>query len=251
MPFAVNNGVKIHYEVEGEGSPLVLIHGLTGNLEDWYKNGFVDSLKDTYQHILVDLRDHGSSDKPHEIVAYKLETLASDITAVLDDLDIEKTHVYGYSMGGRIVYGLAKYCADRFHSFIIGGAPPNKLEHSVHDSFLQIFKAGPEKLIEFFEKRSGKKMPAEEREIIRGLDLEAIAAFWVASDISIEDFLPDFTLPCLLFGGEEDVIFADIKKYSNLIPNVTFFSVPGHGHGIPKEKVLPHIIKFLKSLDIK
>ncbi|MFW9995349.1 MAG: alpha/beta fold hydrolase [Candidatus Odinarchaeota archaeon] len=84
MPFAVNHRIKILYEIEVEGLPLVFTHGLISDLENWYKNSYVDSLKESYQLILVDLRFYGLSDKPHEIEAYKLETLASNITAVLD-----------------------------------------------------------------------------------------------------------------------------------------------------------------------
>ena len=61
MPFADNNGVRIHYQVEGEGPPLVLHHGLAGTLEDWRYFGYVEELKRDYQLILMDARcsSHG------------------------------------------------------------------------------------------------------------------------------------------------------------------------------------------------
>ena len=62
VPYANNQGVRIRYEVEGRGSPLVLAHGLLGYLEQWYELGYVDSLKKVFKLILVDLRGHGRSD---------------------------------------------------------------------------------------------------------------------------------------------------------------------------------------------
>ena len=57
MPYADNHGVRIHYEVEGAGSPIVLQHGITDGLESWYDYGFVDALRDAvsgsreYRHL--------------------------------------------------------------------------------------------------------------------------------------------------------------------------------------------------------
>jgi pimeloyl-ACP methyl ester carboxylesterase len=65
--------VRIHYEVEGTGSPFVLQHGITDGLESWYEYGFVDALRDDHTLILIDARGHGGSDKPHDPVAYGLD----------------------------------------------------------------------------------------------------------------------------------------------------------------------------------
>ena len=88
MPFANNNGIRIHYEIEGTGVPLILQHGFTDSLESWYENGYVETLKRDYGLILVDARGHGASDKPHETSAYAMERRTADILAVLRDLDI-------------------------------------------------------------------------------------------------------------------------------------------------------------------
>jgi pimeloyl-ACP methyl ester carboxylesterase len=70
MPYATNHGVRIHYEVEGEGPALVLQHGGIDCVETWYELGYVDALKAAYQLILIDARGHGASEKPHEASAY-------------------------------------------------------------------------------------------------------------------------------------------------------------------------------------
>jgi pimeloyl-ACP methyl ester carboxylesterase len=101
MAYVDNDGVKIWFEVEGEGLPLMLIHGTTGNLNIWRKLGIVDALKSDYKMILVDDLGHGQSDKPHEPTAYLPDPKSKDIEAILDSLGIETTHYLGYSMGGR------------------------------------------------------------------------------------------------------------------------------------------------------
>ena len=73
MPFADNNGTRIHYHVEGEGTPLLLQHGFTSSIKNWYTNGYVEPLKQDYKLILVDARGHGESDKPHDPAQYDLK----------------------------------------------------------------------------------------------------------------------------------------------------------------------------------
>ena len=83
MPFVENDGVRIHYEVEGRGEPLVIQHGFTSSIETVRLLGYSDSLKASYQVILIDARGHGVSDKPHAPECYGLQTAVSDVLAVL------------------------------------------------------------------------------------------------------------------------------------------------------------------------
>ncbi|WP_343413120.1 alpha/beta hydrolase [Candidatus Amarolinea dominans] len=128
--FVENNGVRIHYEVEGEGPPLVLVHWLTGSLQDWRVVGYADALKANYRLILIDARGHGQSDKPHDPAAYVLEKQAGDIVAVLDKLGVDKAHYFGYSLGGTVGWAVAKYFPDRLSSLIIGGEAPENFDPS-------------------------------------------------------------------------------------------------------------------------
>ena len=97
-----------HYRVEGDGQPLVLQHGFTDSLETWYDTGYVNELKRQYRLILIDARGHGASDKPREPDAYDWQRSVADITAVLADLDIPGAHYFGYSMGGKIGFAMAR-----------------------------------------------------------------------------------------------------------------------------------------------
>jgi pimeloyl-ACP methyl ester carboxylesterase len=127
MPYADNHGVHVHYEVEGEGPPLVLQHGFTDSLRTWYELGYVDALKQDYRLILVDARGHGSSDKPYEPEAYKPECNAADVVSVLTELGISRARFFGYSMGGWIAFAMAKYAPETIGALIIGGANPHPI----------------------------------------------------------------------------------------------------------------------------
>jgi len=83
MPVATApDGVRIHYEIEGDGPPLVLQHGLLSSLESWRQRGYVERFAPKYQCILVDSRGHGESDKPDDPEAYELRTRVVDIASV-------------------------------------------------------------------------------------------------------------------------------------------------------------------------
>jgi pimeloyl-ACP methyl ester carboxylesterase len=116
---------RIHYEAEGEGSPLVIQHGFTDSIQTWYELGYVDALKRDNRLILVDARGHGASDKPHYPQSYKPEYNVADVVSVLTDLDIPRAHFFGYSMGAWIAFAMAQYASDHVNAFIIGGGNPN------------------------------------------------------------------------------------------------------------------------------
>ena len=66
MPvITASDGVRVYYEVEGDGPPLLLIHGFGQGGERWRGAGYVEALRDGHRVIVVDLRGHGRSDKPH------------------------------------------------------------------------------------------------------------------------------------------------------------------------------------------
>lgn len=250
MPYASNRGVRIHYEVEGNGPPLVLLHGGLSNLKAWYEMGYVESLKNDYQLILIDARGYGASDKPHDSEAYELKKLVDDIVAVLDDLNISKAHFLGYSMACRIGFGIAKYAPERFQSLILGGAHPYLLDQKELDADLQLFKKGKDAIIAEMEKLFGPRMTPERRARLAANDYEAIAALFSAKHwrISLGDVLPAMTMPCLVFAGEADPVYAGAKECVKSMPNATFLSLPGLSHlevMSQKHLILPHITKFL------
>jgi pimeloyl-ACP methyl ester carboxylesterase len=115
-------GVKIHYQVWGDGDPVVLVHGFTASIDvNWVRPGIVAVLAKDFRVIALDARGHGKSDKPHDPGAYGDE-MVMDVVRLLDHLHIEKAHVVGYSMGGFITLKLVSMHPERLLSATLGGA---------------------------------------------------------------------------------------------------------------------------------
>jgi pimeloyl-ACP methyl ester carboxylesterase len=252
MSYANNRGVRIHYELEGEGPPLVLLHGLSEDLEWWRDYGYVESLRNNYKLILIDARGHGASDKPHNPDAYKLELSVSDIVEVLNDLRISKAHFVGFSMGGWVGFGIGKYASERFHSLIIGAMSPYK--EPAKDDLHEYFKKGKDFVWADLEKRYGPKIMTH---VIKARwmanDFKALIAMASSEDWanSLEDVLPAITLPCLLFVGEADPFYQGVKKCANSMPNATFVPFPNLLHVetlYRSDLVIPYIKKFLAGV---
>lgn len=120
--FARSGDLQIHYEVHGEGAPLVLVHGWAANIRiNWELTGWMDALRTARQVIAVDIRGHGDSDKPHDPEAYGYAAMAEDVIAVMDHLGVERADFVGYSLGAFVGVHLLGHDADRFDSFVLMG----------------------------------------------------------------------------------------------------------------------------------
>lgn len=251
MPYADNQGIRIHYQTEGEGPPLVLQHWSLATMDSWYDYGYVSALKNDYRLILLDARGHGASDKPHTPEAYELKKRVEDIVAVLDDLGIAQADFFGYSMGGWIGFGVARYAPERFRSLTIGGQHPYAQNM---DGLRQLVRYGvengPEAFVAMWEENFGT-LSSETRERMLAYDYEALLA--VAQDReSLEAVLPTMRMPCLLYVGEMDEIHPLAKECARQIANATFVTLPGldHGEAIRRsDEVLPHVKRFLAAVN--
>jgi pimeloyl-ACP methyl ester carboxylesterase len=251
MPFINNQGTRIHYRVEGQGKPLFLHHWSLGTLDDWYEYGFVDALAGEYRLILLDARGHGQSDKPHALEAYSLQNRVSDITAVLDDLQIPKAFYFGYSMGGWVGYGLALHAPHRFHALVIGGQHPYA---QGMQELREVIQIGIDEGVEIFidqQKTEFGAVPPQREERMRAFDFEALMA--VTQDrASLEFILPRISIPCLLIVGEQDEVRPLVKKCAQVIPDNRLITLPGTDHiGVlsQADAVIPHIRQFLSQVN--
>lgn len=248
MPSVQNQGVRINYQVEGAGPPLVLHHGFSQSLETWYDNGFVDALKPAHQLILIDSRGHGASDKPPTPNAYSLKQRAADVVAVLDALGISQAHYFGYSLGGWIGFGLAQFAPHRLGSLTLGGAQPYGQNMAAYRDML---KEGLETCLSLLEKAAGISLPEQVRQRFLKNDVKALLAAYSNDRPDISEIVPALSLPCLLFAGEEDPLHPLVKRCADELPNASFVSLPGLNHiqmGIQIKAVLPHLTQFLAKL---
>jgi pimeloyl-ACP methyl ester carboxylesterase len=255
MPYANNQGVRIHYEVEGDGAPLVLVHGLGWSLEEWRQLSYAKSLKNDYRLILIDARGHGSSDKSHDPAAYRLESIATDLVAVLDDLKLSRAHYFGYSFGGWVGWGIAKHAPERFHSLIIGGCgPPRKRPPEEPNFFLDLFQKGKDMTLATLGQMFGPRWRPEFKAVVEAMDLEALIALVSGDDwggLDFDDILPTLTVPCLLLVGEDADEYPHMTECAGSIANATFVSFPGLDHIeaiFRTDLLVPHIRKFLAGV---
>jgi pimeloyl-ACP methyl ester carboxylesterase len=247
MAFAQNGGVRIHYQTAGTGPALVLHHGTMGSGPDWVDLGYVEALKDRHKVILVDARGHGQSDKPHDPAAYDLRLRAADVVAVLDDLGVPSASFFGYSMGGWIGFGLARYFPRRIDAFIIGGAHPYaENTQAIRDRMPMdpaAFAAG-------LERTYGALLTPARRARLLANDLVALRALTQDRE-SLAEILPSMTTPSLLFVGELDPRLAQGRQAAAEMPNATFFSLPGCDHvGTTRrtEIIIPRMRAFLHDV---
>ena len=116
MPIASVNGVDIYYEVQGEGTPIMLVAGYGGVGSFWAPQ--MEPFSKQFQAVLHDHRGHGQSTHDTSIT-YSLDQMADDIIGLMDQLGIEEAHYVGHSLGGFIGQNIGLRHADRFHSLVL------------------------------------------------------------------------------------------------------------------------------------
>ena len=250
MPQATsNNGVKIHYEVVGDGPPVLLHHGFTSSLEGWREYGYADALKDDYRLILMDARGHGQSGKPHDAAAYAIGFRVSDVTSVLDDLGVEQSHFFGYSMGGHTGFGMLEHAPDRVASLVVGGMHPYARKAEPLNQRAETLRDGIEAMLTATERQLG---PIQEpfRSRMLANDAEALVASTLGTRDTpgLEDSLATARHLCLVFAGDQDPAHDLAQQAAGQTPNATFVSLAGLNHLAAltrSDLVLPHVTEFL------
>ena len=252
MPFANNGGVRIHYDVEGDGPPLVLQHGVTMSAEDWREAGYVPALRDSFRLILIDARGHGESDKPHEAGAYASALMADDVVAVLDDLAVERSRYFGFSMGGQIGFTLGVRSDRRVSSLVLGAISPFREEpEKTHISAtLERIKARLEGREQLPSPNTGW------RHALPGFGDRSAANDQQAMLAAVETLLAEdvsqtamnVRVPCLLWAGDQDLFQGGARRIASQMPKAEFFAVPNAGHMdafVATHLVLPRVTAFL------
>jgi len=114
--YAPVNGIKVYYEVYGEGKPLVLLHGAFYTIEmNWGE--LIPELSKTRKIIALEFQGHGHS--PYSDRKLDIVTLARDVEGVMDYLKIDSADVAGYSMGGSVAYQFAVQSPKRLNRLVI------------------------------------------------------------------------------------------------------------------------------------
>lgn len=252
MPYATVGNTRIHYELEGNGPPLVLVHGFTSSLESWYDAGYVEPLSRSYRLILVDVRGHGASDKPHDPDAYASAIVAADIAGVLDDVGVDRTHFFGYSMGARLGYTAAKYARDRLASVALGGWAPGASTPEIQAAFMDVLDRGADAWVDMWGQQ-GTPLTDEMQERLRTADFTAYAAWWrkrMQEGDVLGDALSGFERPHLIFAGDKDIFYDKIVEYCRGLETGSLVTLEGLNHldgFLRTDLTLPLLSDFLSA----
>jgi pimeloyl-ACP methyl ester carboxylesterase len=246
--FAENAGVRIYYEVQGSGPPLLLHHGFTGSAEGWRQYGYTDALANQFRVIAMDARGHGKSDKPHDEAAHTMELRTGDIVAVLDACDVERVHYWGYSMGGRTGFAFLQMHPERVATLINGAAASYspKLEEKSLRQRAEGLRSGDLKAAAQALNTTEEAMAL----LLRDNDPEALASSslgllsWNGVDPST------LNAPSLHYAGELDPLLQATRRAASAMPGAVFQMIPGVNHltGFARsDLVLPLATGFLKE----
>jgi pimeloyl-ACP methyl ester carboxylesterase len=111
------NGLRIYYEVHGEGQPLVLVHGGTATSQAWASH--LPAFAEHFRVFTPDSRGHGRTDNPTGELGYRV--MADDVAALVGALDLQRPLILGYSDGGQIALELGMRYPGLARALVLGG----------------------------------------------------------------------------------------------------------------------------------
>ncbi|MEM9634199.1 MAG: alpha/beta hydrolase [Pseudomonadota bacterium] len=229
MPQFEFDGVRIAYLDEGQGDPILLIHGFASNKQvNWEYPGWVKLLvEDGRRVIAIDNRGHGESQKFYDPAAYGAPIMAEDARRLLDHLEIESADVMGYSMGARISAFLTLNHPDRVKRAIFSGLGYGMVA-GVGDPE-PIASALEADRIQDVPDRNGRAFRAFAEQT--GSDRRALAACMRSSRQKIsEEDVSRIERPVLVAVGTKDDIAGSPKRLADLMPHADVLEIPGRDH---------------------
>ena len=249
------NGVQLNVEIDGEGPPLVLLHGFTGSAASWRAHSAVFGRK--FKTLAIDLLGHGQSDSPADPARYRMERCVADLTTLFDRLGLGRLNLLGYSLGGRVALHLAASSSDRIGALVLESASPglagqaerqarvasdealaNSIEQQgleafvEHWSSLPIFAsqaALPEGARAGLRAQRLSNQPGGLANSLRGLGAGVPSPLW--------DRLKDVPTPTLLVAGELDPKYVGLARaMAAALPAARLGLIPGAGHAAHLEQ---------------
>jgi pimeloyl-ACP methyl ester carboxylesterase len=246
--------IRLYYEDQGKGDPVVLIHGWPLSSRSWEKQTSA-LLKAGYRVISYDRRGFGDSDRP--ATGYDYDTLASDLNALLDELELDQVTLVGFSMGGgEVARYLGKYGEKRIKKAVfVSAIPPYLLKakdnpEGVEQSVFEQIKQGIEAdrpafltnfLNDFYNlnELSGTRISDE---VFKLSWMIAAGASPIGTLACVDSWLTDFrndlkkvTIPTLVVHGDSDRIIplqAAGERMPKLIKSARLAVIPGGPHGL-------------------
>ncbi|HEY6833962.1 MAG TPA: alpha/beta hydrolase [Pseudolabrys sp.] len=224
-----NGPVEIAYLDEGEGEPIVLVHGFASNKEvNWVAPAWVSTLTPAGRRVIaLDNRGHGGSSKLYDPADYHTALMAEDVRALLDHLAIDRADVMGYSMGARITAFLASSHPERVRSAVLGGLGIRLVDGV----------GLPESIAYALEAPSLDDVTDPTGRVFRAFgdqtksDLRALAACIRGSRQTLgRAEAAALRVPVLVAVGTRDVVAGSAQELAKLIPGAEALDIPDRDH---------------------
>jgi pimeloyl-ACP methyl ester carboxylesterase len=250
VPFLERDGCSIHYEVRGDGEPVVLLHGFTSSFRrNWVGTGWVAALVGCGRRVVgLDLRGHGESSKPHHPERYETAELARDVAAVMDAAAGPAADVVAFSMGAGVALRLAMDEPQRVRRLALGGIGDAALRGHGDPAIVRA-------LVEALTAAQIADVPAGPARQVRQFadeatnDLAALAALparggWpgdLEDPVAVE-------APVLLLIAAADQFMHGHERLLELLPNaeVVRLAAPSHGAIVRDPAARDAVLRFLE-----
>lgn len=263
MAFTTHNGVRLHWQSEGDGTPILLVMGHRYSSAMWYP--VMPAFTAEHRVIRFDNRGTGQSDTTRDVT---VQELADDAFVVMDAAGVDKAHIFGVSMGGVIVQDMAMRHPERVHSLIVGCSGMLTADKPRAPAILRLLYRLPDWFLKLLfaprgaDKGYGSAASAAAIAFDRKTsDADAFTkpgviaqARAIANYTTTREAVAKLTMPALVLHGDEDKIvpFKWGEELAQQLPNATFVRLEGAGHNFfiaQGEKAKRAVLDFVRRVD--
>jgi len=225
----LSGGIEIAYQVYGQGSPIVLVHGFASNgVVNWLDTGWIKTLNEAgYSCVTIDNRGHGNSQKLYDPALYPARIMAGDVAGLIRHLELGPVPVIGYSMGARIATFAALTHPETVKALVIGGLGINMVRGFNNSTAIIAGLLAPD--LEAIADPVGRQFRRFAEHT--NSDLKALAACMGSSREPIRALdLGKIKVPVMVAVGSEDDIGGEPEPLAALFAAGEALNIPGRDH---------------------